>query len=301
MLVALLLPLLPLAHGTMPQVSDGGSDGCGSPSAAVTGPPVSVYEWKTDHCPGLRGSLETRGRCPNDVSIGCDPDVPDAPLKAYRNASGHVILQAPVDLGARSLIGRSLGALRHDCHVYMNSTLDYSMADSANREWNQSPYAFPNNSVYALTHMEYHNESNQMGLWSSVTMLKSTDGGQHWQHALPPPHHIVAAAPYRYEPTGINSVLFGFRSPSNIIGSRSGDGFYYAFVTAGWGLHVPNAAGQAPGACLMRTRELTRPSSWRAWGGASFNVSLAVRQTPEHGAAADAIVTTQIERVAPFL
>ena len=115
-----------------------------------------------------------------------------------------------------------------------------------------------------------------MGLWSSVTALKSTDGGQHWQHALPPPQHIVAAAPYRYEPTGSKSVLFGFRSPSNIIQSQKKDGFYYAFVTAGWGRHTANPAGQEPGACLMRTRDLTSPSSWRAWGGTSFNVSLAV-------------------------
>ena len=81
--------------------------------------------------------------------------------QAFRNASGTVVLQAPLDLGSRALTGQSLAAVRHDCHVYKNSTLDYSMADSACREWNQSPYAFPNNSIYALTHMEYHNESNQ--------------------------------------------------------------------------------------------------------------------------------------------
>ena len=38
------------------------------------------------------------------------------------------------------------------------------MSMSANREWAQSPFIFPeNNTVYSLTHMEYHNESNWMG------------------------------------------------------------------------------------------------------------------------------------------
>jgi hypothetical protein len=36
----------------------------------------------------------------------------------------------------------------------MNSTLDYTMADSADREWIQSPWVFPNGTIYALTHME---------------------------------------------------------------------------------------------------------------------------------------------------
>ena len=61
----------------------------------------------------------------------------------------------------------------------------------------QSPFAFANGSIYALTHMEFHNQSNQVGLWSSVTLLKSTNGGYSWLHARPPPEHIVAAAPYR--------------------------------------------------------------------------------------------------------
>ena len=45
-------------------------------------------------------------------------------------------------------------------------------------EWSmlQSPWAFSNGSIYALTHMEYHNQSNQAGLWSAVTLLVSHNG-----------------------------------------------------------------------------------------------------------------------------
>lgn len=138
------------------------------------------------------------------------------------------------------------------------------MSMSANREWIQSPFIFPeNNTVYALTHMEYHNESNWMGLWSSVTSMRSTDAGLSWGHTLPPPRHIVAASPYMYKPTGPQSVLFGFRSPSNIIQSMDGSGFFYAFIMAGWAANV-DAAGQERGECLFRTRDVTEPSACTA-------------------------------------
>lgn len=243
------------------------------PGAGITGPPASAYDWETEHCPGVRGDFETGGRCAADVLIGCDPDVPDAPLKAFRNSSGSVVVLASCDLGSRALIGPSLASAKHTCGIYMNSTLDYKMADSADREWIQSPWAFKNGSIYALTHMEYHNRSNQAGLWSAVTLLKSVDGGVSWQHARAPPHHIVAASPFKYEgPT--STPLFGFRSPSNILQDREqSDGLYYAFLSAGWGTTV---RGQPTGTCIMRTNDLTDPASWRAWDGASFNVSLAV-------------------------
>jgi hypothetical protein len=54
-------------------------------------------------------------------------------------------------------------------------------------------------------------------------MLKSIDGGQRWDHALPPPHHIVAASPYPYKDP-VSTPLFGFRSPSNILQSRNSNG-----------------------------------------------------------------------------
>lgn len=128
--------------------------------------------------------------------------------------------------------------------------------------------------MYSLTHMEFHNESNGVGLWSSVTLMRSTDGGLSWGHARAPPGHIVAASPYLYRSTGPQSVLFGFRSPSNIIRSQA-DGFYYAFIMAGWVAPI-DAVGQSRGECLLRTRDLSDPSSWRAWNGSVFSVRLDV-------------------------
>ena len=159
--------------------ADDDEAGVTTPAAAVTAHPSSVYDWRRDHCPavnGMRGVFETQGRCPNDVQLGCDPDVvsraqlsssvlptnsfqavrgqADAPVKAFRNTSGEVIVLASVDLGSRAFVGSTLGTATHRCGVYFNSTLDYAMSASACREWIQSPYSFPNGSTYALTHME---------------------------------------------------------------------------------------------------------------------------------------------------
>lgn len=258
-------------------------------SAAITGHPTVLFSWDQDACPavhGRRGNFETHGRCVNDVELGCDPDVADAPIKAFRTSANDVVV-ARCDLGSRPFIGPSLGSARHSCHVYFNSTLDYNMAMSACREWIQSPFTFPNGSTYALTHMEYHNESNQAMLWSSVTLVASHDGGRSWQHARPPPEHLVAAAPFKYDPTWQEpaynpAAAYGFRSPSNIVESG---GMFYAFVTSGWtnGPESVPVHGQPMGACLIRTSDLTDPSSWRAWGGESFNVSLAANAyTDDH-------------------
>ncbi len=55
-------------------------------------------------------------------------------------------------------------------------------------------------------------------------------------------------------------------SPSNIVAH---DGWLHAFVFA-------EALGaQRRGACLMRTRDMTDPTSWRAWDGRGFAVRFA--------------------------
>jgi hypothetical protein len=159
------------------------------------------------------------------------------------------------------------------------------LADYANHEWVHSLYYFSeNNTLVALTHMEYHCESAALcplytnfsgdSWFSAVTLFHSLDGGVSWQPARPPPAHIVAVSPYQWNASlGAAGVSFGFRSPSSILRARDGSGFYYATVTAQWGTSL---LGQQAGACLMRTRDLTDPGAWRAWGGADFDVDLAV-------------------------
>jgi hypothetical protein len=55
----------------------------------------------------------------------------------------------------------------------------------------------------------------------------------------------------------------GIMMPSNIV--RQSDGFYYVMVAA------PAYHAQQRGVCVMRTSDLTDPSSWRAWNGTSYS------------------------------
>ena len=69
-----------------------------APAAAISGVPRAMFDWDRDHCPGRRGVFETGGGCANDVQTGCDPDVTDAPVKAFSESCSSVLL-----FGTRSL------------------------------------------------------------------------------------------------------------------------------------------------------------------------------------------------------
>jgi hypothetical protein len=59
-----------------------------APAAAISGVPRAMFDWDRDHCPGRRGVFKTGGVCANDVQTGCDPDVTDAPVKAFSELCG---------------------------------------------------------------------------------------------------------------------------------------------------------------------------------------------------------------------
>ena len=118
----------------------------------------------------------------------------------------------------------------------------------------------------------YGTATPPLTFFSAVTLMMSPDGGDSWTHARPPPGHLVAAQPYRWNQSLGRGPNFGFRSPSGVVEAKDGSGWFYATVTAGWG---PNPRlGQLVGACMMRTRDLTDPGGWRAWGGAGYTVAL---------------------------
>lgn len=95
----------------------------------------------------------------------------------------------------------------------------------------------------------------------AVTYASSSDGGQTFDQP-PVPAHLVAASPYRYEE---DAEAWGIWQPSNII-RHPLDGYYYAAV------HVEDHGLQPRGTCMMRTDDLSDPSSWRAWDGDSYSV-----------------------------
>lgn len=215
------------------------------------GPPVSVW-----------GSIDALHKC------GVN-DVPDIPARAFVAGDGstHMIV------GSTSfhwMSGPTLFNQTRNCTPAWNSTLDPDPSHYAYAEWLDSPHVFDNGTVIALVHTEYDAmKINCTGsypyCWTvSIGLAVSHDWGLTWQHARPPPGHLVAAVPYEFNGTQIAS---GWGDPSSIILNPL-DNYYY------FGMWNRDQVGlQAPGVCFARTQDLTDPASWRAWGGSEYNIT----------------------------
>ena len=134
------------------------------------------------------------------------------------------------------------------------------------KEWLASPWTPDGKTIYALVHNEYQGRRYLSGCTLPVRVLVQLDherrldelGRDLHQHLAPA--HLVATIPYQFTKDGPN----GYFTPSNIV--RSGDGYFYAMFRAN------RKGAQQLGTCLMRTRDLSDPTSWRAWNGTSFTV-----------------------------
>jgi hypothetical protein len=217
----------------------------------VTGDEQTVFRWKTDAC-------EPR-------------DIPDAPARAYRDAAGTVHLIASHYVN-RQMTGPSLGRVKHDCALIMRSAYNRNPDEFADTEWIAAPYTLDGNTVFAMVHNEYHGYAHpgecasglSLRCWySAITLARSDDRGATFRHARPAPGHLVAEVPYRYVP---NATHYGLFQPSNIVAH---DGYYYALVAA-----EPHRK-QENGTCVLRTKHLDDPASWRAWDGNDYTVTFA--------------------------
>lgn len=99
----------------------------------------------------------------------------------------------------------------------------------------------------------------------SLTYAESTDGGRTYTHP-PAPNHLVANLPIRYEP---DWGLIAIWQPSNIVRSPKDD-YYYVLIQLDF--RPASGPGGSQGICVMRTRTLNDPASWRAWDGEGFNM-----------------------------
>ncbi|WP_197711185.1 hypothetical protein [Azospirillum brasilense] len=193
-----------------------------------------------------------------------DWDVPDAPARAWRAADGSVRLLA-AHTRARILSGPSLNDLHHACRIVFQSAKRDDPARFDDMGWLTSPYTLDGTTVYGLVHNEYHGHKRRdlcptgdymACWWNALTLTVSHDGGQSFG-----PARYVAGVPYRFR--GDLGKRAGLFAPSNIV---ERDGWYYAMAFA-------EAIGaQKRGVCLMRTRDLADPASWRAWDGGDFTV-----------------------------
>ena len=246
-----------------------GSAASAAPNITISGAPVVVW-----------AAVDTLHKCGFI-------DVPDIPCRAFvdQDSLTHLIVGST---SYHVTTGSSPTNVTRECRAAWNETADADPSHFAGDEFLDSPVAFPNGTVYALVHTEYpgnvyHNCTGPAypRCWTvTIGLAVSHDFGASWAHALPPPAHLVAAVPYQYN---ASQLAYGWGDPSNIVFR---DGFYYAAV---WNRN--DVGLQRAGVCIMRTNNLVDPTSWRAWGGETFNVSFVSPYTMAPGVEAAHVCT----------
>lgn len=201
---------------------------------------------------------------------GCDPaDIPDAPARAIRLASGVVQLYA-AHLHNRRLVGPNLMNLSNDCRIVFQGQERDDPAAFDDRAWITSLYTPDGQTIFAAVHNEFQGQrrpalcpsGRYMDCWyNAITAAVSRDGGIHFSR-LAPGSDLIAALPYRYDEVTGHHV--GYFNPSNMIMDK-GMLFMTVFAT--------EAKAQQPGNCLLRTDRIADPTAWRAWDGKGFGVT----------------------------
>ena len=217
-------------------------------SMSITGPEETIYDWSQMACFPLQ--------------------YPDGPARAFRDSAGRIqLILAHMD--NTRMVGTNFNTLVRECNVIRGSPNDPFAGHFNSAQWIMATHTTDGSDVFGLVHNEYHVNTNPALCPSgrtadcqhaSVSLVTSTDGGASYASS-PAPSQYVAGVPYRYWP---NVGRHGVAAPSNIVKK---DGFYYAMLLVARGTRE-----QRGGSCLMRTRGLTDPTSWRAWDGAGFTV-----------------------------
>ncbi|MGO4706815.1 hypothetical protein AB4072_13685 [Microvirga sp. 2MCAF38] len=169
----------------------------------------------------------------------------------------------------RALVGPTINEVRPRCSVIYRGTRSARLADFDDLSWIGGVYTRDGQTVYALAHTELRGERihgqcpagrYSACLLNTVTGLVSRDGGRSFQPAGTGRPPVVATLPYGF-PTD-RTARVGYANPSNII---ERDGWFYAFVFA------DGYKDQRRGNCLIRTKDIEDPFSWRAWNGTDFS------------------------------
>ena len=257
----------PLAASAQPVADEAGAPRV---SLVFAGLPEIVFARKTDACDGH--------------------DVPDAPLRAFRDADGRVAAFGMHHVN-RALRGASLDALKLDCRIVLASGHKSDPALHDDYSWIAATWSDDGKNLAALIHQEYHANDHagrcafrdMLPCWNnSVLAATSADGGRSFTRGKNSP--VVAAYPYKQE-TGQGRHR-GFFNPSNIF--SDGEWKYTFIATTGW-------SGQKHGACLFRTKTPGDATSWRAWDGKDFTAHAG----DVYAGTADPLKTCQ--PIAPFV
>lgn len=233
-------------------------------NVSIVGPAVTVWNSSWTNC----------------SADGLGPDNMDTPARAFVDLQGTVHLTSSCST-SRLMSGPSLFEVKHNCSVVLNSTHDVNPSQYADYEWIHAPYVVEGthgakDRIFGLLHNEYHgfmhNNCKDAPFRKghcqmfSLSAAESLDGGWSWQHVAPPPHHLIAAVPYKYVDNS-SQLWFGWGDSGGIVRSPIDD-YYYTT-----GHNRASIGQQANGTCLMRTQTPFDVSSWRGWNGASFDTT----------------------------
>jgi hypothetical protein len=219
------------------------------PILKIIGEEEVVFDWMADKCE--------------------DENIPDLPVRAFRDAGGQVQLLISHYISYR-MIGDSLNQVKINCEPVFESKRNADPSFFTDAEWIESVYTEDGQTIYAIVHNEYHgfahpNQCNksQDNWWlicwnNTLTLVASNDMGATYNYVVAPPNHLIASLPYIYE---IDAGPYGVMNASNIIKK---DGFYYAFI------RLDYYRSDQQRTCLMRTSNLADPLAWRYWNGIEF-------------------------------
>lgn len=216
-----------------------------SPTIRAGARPQIVFDWSRDACTPI--------------------EEPDLPVRAFRDFAGkiRVLLSHYENF---QMEGPTLGRLHRDCRMSMRSLEDPDPSHYQDRRWIAAPFTSNGRDIWALVHEEYQGnqhpgrcpEHSYYPCWyNAITLASSSDGGKTY-HQEPSPWQFVAGAPYRYR-HGVGPA--GVFAPSNLVKRGA---YLYSLVRV-------RDPGQPAGDCLIRSRDIAKPGSWRAWDGEAFD------------------------------
>jgi hypothetical protein len=218
----------------------------------LTGPERPIFSATRDACDGA--------------------DVPDAPARAFRDASGGIAMFG-LHYRNRALRGPDLDSLKIDCRVVLDSGGKSDPALYDDRSWITATWTEDGARVAALVHHEFQANEHEgrcrskvyIECWyNTITAAASLDGGATFARKNPPA--VVAGAPFRQEEE--QGRHRGFFNPSNIVGD--GRWRYFLASTTGWDRP---GSDQPAGVCLFRSDDPADPARWRAWTGTGFTAA----------------------------
>lgn len=202
----------------------------------------------------------------NPAKQGCDGnDIPDMPLRAYRDAEGKVAAFA-LHYENRRLSGPSIEKLSLECPVVFRANRNGDPRRYDDRAWLAATYTEDGTRVFGLVHHEFQADAHKgrctfpeyiQCWWNAVLGVASRDGGKSFARQNP---QVAIATP---EPSEAGQGRHrGFFNPSNIV--KQGGAYFTLVATTGW-------AGQSSGVCLFRNDDLEKSGGWRAHDGRGFS------------------------------